>query len=150
MSLHLAWPGWPCPAQGGGGQDVLCRRWAAGRMGRAGAGWAVGTVWGSWEPGDRNAVTGSFSSPGGCRLPPRPPFLHAFCPQSWTLDSVLRPGAVLVTPQLPPPVLHLLVLGPSSRMLSGSLQGGSLQTGKSCDHLVVSFRVPGSGLGWLG
>ena len=80
----------------------------------------------------------------------RPPFLHAFRPQSWTLDPVLRPGAVLVTPQLSPPVLHLLVLGPSSRMLSGSLQGRSLQTRKSCDHLVVSFCVPGSGLGRLG
>lgn len=97
-------------------------------------------------------MTGSFSSPSGCRLPPAPQFLHAFRSRSWMLDPVLRPEAALVTPKLSPPLPDLLLLRPSSRRLSGSLQGGgeSLQTGKSCDHLAVSFRVPGSGLGCLG
>ena len=90
----------------------------------AGTGWAVGTMWGPWEPGDRNAVTGSFSSPSGCRLPLAPQVLHAFRSRSWMLDPVLRPEAALVTPRLSPPLPDLLLLRPSSRRLSKSLQGG--------------------------
>lgn len=88
--------------------------------GRAGAGWAVGTMWWPWGPGGRNTVTGSLPSPCGCKLA-SPQFLRASQPLSGTLGPVLRLGAAPTNPHLSNPLPHLLVLGPSSQRLPGAL-----------------------------